>query len=97
MRRLVTALLCCMAAQAGAAQPETDVPRYYEQFDPHLVPWQAGQELNFEEVFKNYQYFELRFAPGGDEFEVLRHVRNQAVSRERYRIRKDGSLERLPP
>jgi hypothetical protein len=31
-----------------------DTPHYYNEFNSGLNPWQASEEKNFEEVFKNY-------------------------------------------
>lgn len=87
------------AVQAGpiGAAYEWDTPLYFEQFDPAQKPWQPGQALNVEEVFKNYQYFEIRFLKQGTEIQVNRYIRNQRESSERYFIQLDGTLERVAP
>ena len=33
-------------------------PYYFSDFDPSQQPWEPGQYLNIEEVYKNYQYYE---------------------------------------
>lgn len=72
-----------------------DTPHYFEHFDPEQKPWQPGPELNIEEVFKNYQYFEIRYLKQGAEIQVQRYIQNQRVVGERYRIMPDGSLEKI--
>ena len=62
--RIIAALhLLMMPFAADAATladkftPET--PYYFDSFDPGQQPWKLGQHLNIEEVFKNYQYYEI--------------------------------------
>jgi hypothetical protein len=65
---------------------------------PWAKPWQPGQSLNIEEVFKNYQYYEIRFLKQGAEIQVQRYIQNQpAGSREGYRIKPDGTLDKITP
>lgn len=82
---------------AGAAPPgerfHPGVPYYFEHFDPAMKPWEPGQDLNIEEVFKNYEYYEIIFDQSGREIVVNRHVQNRKVSSDRFLIRPDLSLE----
>lgn len=66
MRRLPVAaalfgLVACLQAQTF----EPDTPYLYDSFEPQQKPWQPGRDLNIEEVFKNYQYFEVIFGRDG--------------------------------
>lgn len=84
-------------ASAGDSPFAPDTPYYFEHFDPEQKPWQPGQDLNIEEVFKNYQYYEIRWSQGRQEIRVTRYIRNRHESSERYRIQADGTLEKLAP
>jgi hypothetical protein len=96
---LAAAVLACIAFFANASPAvlsfELDTPHYFENFDPEQKPWQPGQALNIEEVFKNYQYFEIRFLNQGNVIEVRRYIQNQRDRAERYRILPDGALNKI--
>lgn len=89
--------MACMVSSVNAAPTvlsfEPDTPHYFDHFDPEQKPWQPGQTLNIEEVFKNYQYYEIRFLKQGSEIQVQRYKHNQRDSGGRYRIMPDGTLE----
>jgi hypothetical protein len=97
VRRFALALLACLlAVNAASAQSfEPDTPHYFDHFDPEQKPWQPGPALNIEEVFKNYQYYEIRFLKQGSEIQVRRYIKNQRDSDGRYRILPDGSLDKI--
>lgn len=101
MRLLAAAIVFCLSGIASAA-PDTqsfapDTSYYFEHFDPQQKPWRPGQDLNVEEVFKNYQYYEIHFQNGGREILVNRYIQNRKEAGVRYRIRGDGALEELAP
>jgi hypothetical protein len=91
--------LACIALSVNAAAAglsyEPDMPHYFEHFDPEQKPWQPGQSLNIEEVFKNYQYYEIRFLKQGAEIQVQRFINNQRDRSERYQVMPDGSLQKI--
>lgn len=99
MRPFAVAALACIALSANAAPAELsfepDTPHYFEYFDPEQKPWQPGQALNIEEVFKNYQYFEIRFLNNRAEIRVWRYIQNQREGEVRYRVLPDGSLAKI--
>lgn len=99
MRRFAGATLaCCIAWTVNAAADlpyELNTPHYFEHFDPEKNPWQPGQSLNIEEVFKNYQYYEIHFLKQGTEIQVQRYINNQRDGTERYQVMPDGSLEKI--
>lgn len=70
------------------------VPYYYDHFDSGQQPWEPGQYLNFEEVFKNYQYYEIVLGRDGREISVSQYVRGNRVSSEEYLVLPNGSLQR---
>jgi len=77
---------------AGKLTPGT--PYYYENFDPGQRPWKPGQQLNIEEVFKNYQYYEIAFDQAGQEITVNQYVRGDKIDSEKYLVLPDGSLRK---
>jgi hypothetical protein len=99
VRLFAVAALACIALSVNAAPAdlsfEPDTPHYFENFEPEQKPWQPGQALNFEEVFKNYQYFEIRFLNNGAEIRVRRYIQNQLEREVRYRVLPDGSLAKI--
>jgi hypothetical protein len=69
-------------------------PYYFNSFDPGQKPWEPGQHLNIEEVFKNYQYYEIVFDQDGKEINVNRFLRGSKESSERYLLLPDMSLQK---
>ena len=67
---------------------------YFDAFDPGQRPWNPGHDLNYEEVFKNYEYFEIVFSPSGKEFTANRYIRNSKTDSEQYLLNPDGSISR---
>lgn len=85
-----------MQANAGTRfQPGATY--YFDAFDPNQKPWNPGHDLNYEEVFKNYEYFEIVFFPSGKEFTVNRYIRNRKTDSEPYLLNPDGSISRKQP
>lgn len=98
MRQAFAALLCLFCVGPGLAHDlplDPDTPNYFEHFDPAQKPWHPGEGLNIEEVFKNYQYYEIRFDQKKREIEVTHYIRNGREGTVRYRIAPDGALEKL--
>lgn len=97
MRRAATILLAALipAGQAWASGAyETGVAYYFERFDPAMRPWNPGQALNIEEVFKNYQYYEILFDSTGTRLTVNRHIQGSKTETGHYRVAPDGGLEK---
>lgn len=67
---------------------------YFDTFEPAQKPWNPGHDLNYEEVFKNYLFFEVILAPSGKEITVNRFIQNNKVGSELYLLNPDGSLSR---
>lgn len=67
---------------------------YYDNFDPGQQTWEPGQYLNFEEVFKNYQYYEIVLDQNGKGITVNQYIRGGKAGSEKYLILPDGSLRR---
>lgn len=96
--RLLAALLLAASMWAGSAQAaafEPGTPYYFDNFDPAQKPWEPGQDLNIEEVFKNYQYFELTFSKDGKEITVSRFIQNKRKDTEKYQVMPDRSLRKM--
>lgn len=101
MRKGVLATVVVFAALFGvganaaslAEKFQPGVPYYFENFDPTMKPWDPGQDLNFEEVFKNYIYYEIIFDPSGREITVNRYLQNRKERSDRFLVRPDRSIE----
>lgn len=94
MKRLLAfACLLAFPAVCAAAPFEPGVPYYFEHFDPAMKPWDPGQDLNLEEVFKNYVYYEIILDRSGREITVNRYLQNRKERSDRFLIRPDQSLE----
>ena len=89
---LMFANLVCAASFADKFTPGTLY--YFNDFDPGQRPWEPGQFLNFEEVFKNYQYYEIVFNQDGSEITVSRYLRGSKEGSEKYFILPDKSLRK---
>lgn len=87
-------LFSCTAASL-ADQFTPGMPYYFDRFDPGQQPWEPGPNLNIEEVFKNYQYYEIMFDDGGTEITVNQYVRGVKTGTEKYLKLPDGSLKKI--
>lgn len=87
--------LALLSGSAAAAGFEAGTAYYFDNFDPTQKPWEPGQDLNIEEVFKNYQYFEIVFSKDGKEITVSRFIQNRRVDRDKYLVGPDRSLQKL--
>ncbi len=70
------------------------VSYYYEYFDPEQRPWKPGWNLNIEEVFKNYQYYEIVLDQNGKEITVSQYIRGSKAGSEKYLVLPDGVLQK---
>lgn len=70
------------------------IPYYYDNFDPRQQPLEPGQLLNFEEVFKNYQYYEILLDQDGQGITVNQFIRGGEADSKKYLILPDGSLQK---
>lgn len=89
---LLSAILPAKDSSA-AYKCRPDSPYYFSEFNP--ASWNPDSELNYEEVYKNYDYFEVSFSKSCDEITVKRYVTGQQSSIERYRLNADGSLGKV--
>ncbi|MDD5323314.1 MAG: hypothetical protein PHD43_22420 [Methylococcales bacterium] len=99
----VIAGLCLIGLQlelvAGAASLADKftpgVSHYFDHFDSGLRPWEPGQNLNFEEVFKNYQYYEIVLDRDGKEIMVNQYIQGNKTISEKYLRLPDGALQKI--
>lgn len=89
---LVLSFAASAATLAGEFTPGT--PYYFDSFDPGQHPWKPGRHLNIEEVFKNYQYYEIVLDREGREITVNQYIRGVKAGSERYLELPDGSLRK---
>lgn len=99
MTRVIAAFFLAVASFSASADSLVEkftpgAPYYFEDFDSGQRPWKPGQYLNFEEVFKNYQYYEIVLDQGGEEMTVSHYVQGAKKSSEKYLILPDGLLQK---
>lgn len=70
------------------------MPHYFDSFDAGQRPWEPGQHLNIEEVFKNYQYYEIVLDRDSKGIVVNQYIRGSKAGSEKYRVLPDGSLQK---
>jgi len=91
-------LLLAIPFAYGTAPPDErytpGTPYYFSDFDPGQRPWKPGQHLNIEEVFKNYQYYEIVFDLDGTGITVTRYLSGNRDSSEKYLVLPDKSLRK---
>jgi len=100
MVRIIVALcLFTLSLSAGAATlAERFAPGmsyFFENFDPGQRPWKPGPHLNIEEVFKNYQYYEIEFDQDGKGITAYSFIKGSKADSEKYLILPDGSLQKI--
>ena len=100
LARVIAALCLMLLPFAGGAGTLADrfnpgTQYYYEDFDAGKRPWEPGQYLNIEEVFKNYQYYEIVLDQDGKGITVNQYIRGVKASSEKYLEMPDGSLRKI--
>ena len=93
-------LIVFLSVSSAVASPplpafEPGISHYFDELNRESVPWQPGPERNIEEVFKNYQYFELVFDDGGQTFTARHYERGKISGVQRYQILENGALRSL--
>jgi hypothetical protein len=91
---LLLALPNAASAASLADKFTPGAPYYFDHFDPGQIPWEPGQYLNIEEVFKNYQYFEIVFDQDGKGITVYRYLRGTKEGSDKYLVLPDNSLQK---
>jgi len=69
-------------------------PYYFNDFNPEQQPWEPGQHLNIEEVFKNYQYYKIVFDQDGMGITVNQYIRGSKNESIKYLVLPDNSLQK---
>lgn len=82
------------SAASLASKMTPGISYYYEYFDPGQRPWKSGGNLNIEEVFKNYQYYEIVLDDDGKEITVDQYIQGNKAGSEKYLVLPDGSLQK---
>ena len=89
---LLLVFTCVASASSFTNMYTPGTSYYFEDFDPRQKPWNPGQFLNIEEVFKNYQYFEIIFDQDGRGITVYRYLGGSKEGPEKYLLLPDQSL-----
>jgi hypothetical protein len=85
----------CLSSAAPLADEFTPgTPYYFNDFNPGRKPWEPGQSLNIEEVYKNYQYYEIVFDRDGKGITVSRFLHGTKEGSDKYLLLPDDSLRR---
>jgi hypothetical protein len=66
---------------------------YLNQFAEELFPWSKADCLNFEEVFKNYQYFESRLLEEEGVLLIKKYVSGKLENIKYYLITRENKLQ----
>jgi len=96
---VLAAILLLVFPNAVGAESLSDkftpgTPYYFDHFDPGQSPWEPGQNLNIEEVFKNFQYYEIVFDQDAKGITVNRYLSGGKESSEKYLVLPDKSLRK---
>ena len=94
---LALALLALSLAAGAASFADKYLPGatyYFESFNSSLQPWTPGEDLNVEEVFKNYEYYEIVFDKSGQEITVNHYIQNNKADGAQYRILPNRGLQK---
>ncbi|MBF8250475.1 MAG: hypothetical protein HW382_103 [Deltaproteobacteria bacterium] len=83
-------LVTVNASAVEKCRPNT--PYYFSEFKP--ASWKIGNELNYEEVYKNFEYFEVIFNKSCDEITIKRYKKGVFDSSEKYKVDSDGSIQK---
>ena len=94
LRSIATLCLLVLPHAVAAAALVPGTPYYFGNFDPVQRPWEPGQDLNIEEVFKNYQYYEIVLDRDGKEITVNHYIQNRKAGSEKYLVLPDRSLRK---
>ncbi|TAN85390.1 MAG: hypothetical protein EPN14_01155 [Gallionella sp.] len=99
MARVIAVFCLAATSLAASAAPLAEklapgTPYYFDSFNAGKQPWEHGQHLNLEEVFKNYQYYEIVLDQNGREMTVNQFIRGNKTGSEKYLILPDGSLRK---
>lgn len=87
-------LPCPTSAASLAENYIPGTPYYFSDFDPGQRPWEPGQPLNIEEVFQNYQYYEIVFNKDGKGITVHHFLRGIKNGSEKYLVLPDDTLRK---
>jgi mono/diheme cytochrome c family protein len=90
----LAAILACVL-YAAAFSASADTAHYYTEFDSGLNPWKAPEEKNFEEVFKNYEYFTIVYSNDGADLTVSHYIKGVVADVSHWQLQPDGALQAL--
>ncbi len=99
LNRFIVACCLFMLPVAGGAASLAEkltpgATYYFDSFNPGQQPWQPSQHLNIEEVFKNYQYYEIVLDQDGQGMTVSHYIQGVKKESGKFRILPDGSLQK---
>lgn len=89
---LLTFMLLSLNESSAAGKCRHDIPYYFSEFNPSS--WKVENELNYEEVYKNFEYFEVFFNKSCDEVTVKRYKKGEFDSSEKYKVDSDGTIQK---
>lgn len=86
------AAILTLTVLAVALPASADTPHYYTEFNSGLIPWRAPEEKNYEEVFKNHEYFTIVYSDDGTSLEVSHYLKGAVEDVSHWRLQPDGAL-----
>lgn len=85
--------LACAVATIRADLPLQPGASYFtDEFDATHVPWWPGPERNVEEVFKNFEYFEIVLGQDRGTISVMRHRIGHEPETKKFTLSPTGGL-----
>ncbi len=94
-RRFNLAAILAFVITAAAFPACAETAHYYTEFDSGLIPWQAPEEKNFEEVFKNYEYFAIVYSNDGADLTVSHYIKGVVADVSHWQLQPNGALNAL--
>ena len=84
---------CLVTVNVSAAEKcRPNASYYFSEFNS--ASWKVENEVNFEEVYKNFEYFEVIFNKSCDEITVKRYKKGEFDSSEKYKVDSNGSIQK---
>jgi len=81
----------------GTSSPCVAMPNqcYFNEFRPSVYPWKESECLNYEEVFKNYQFYESTLDQKTKILTVQFYKQGQVTETKKYQIQDNQKLKEL--
>lgn len=89
----------CVHKGAGRAPLATQIPLpehcFFEEFVADTFPWPIDQCRNYEEVFKNYEFFETKLDSKSSLLTVFRFKSGNLIQTQRFLVLENLKLSEI--